>query len=275
MSSRQASVVLFDIPSECKGKCWSPNVWVTRSAISHHARFSLSDLIVPSHRLLLNHKKILHTTRWIEYPDIKPLFLELGIPPSGKNSQGEDAYTCPTIQYFPADGSSPFYITDSWTIATFLEERHPEPPAFPNGSLEEQTKLGLMARGAILAPLLLPLMRNSFWTINEASRPYFRETKERYLGKKMEEMCPGGELRTTLEIAKMRSEEFLKSFPSDAGPYLYGENVTYLDFVVASIFLWLKSVAEEELWPECKQWSHGRWKQLLKNFELEGYSKVY
>jgi len=259
--SGQAKVLLFDLPGTAKEGCWSLNIWRTR--------------------YLLNFKKIPHTTQWVEYPDIKPTFTKLGVPSSGTNLWGGDAYTCPSIQYFPADGSKPVYVTDSWKIAAFLEEKQPDPPALPAeyGTFDVYTDLGNKLREALFLPLFPALIRTSHAKLNEASKDYFRETREAVFKQKIEELCSDEASRKqALDTAKKQLDEFLKGFPNangEKGPFLYGEEVTYLDMVLASVFAWTKAVAEEELWVPVTKWDGGRWKRLLEVFDERGYSKVH
>jgi len=257
MSSGQASVVLFDIPSNTKENCWSLNIWRIR--------------------YLLNYKKISHTTRWVEFPDIKPLFIELGVP-AIKTAFGDHAYTCPTIQYFPADGSPPIFVTDSYAIAPFLEERHPDPPVFSKmtASVEEQTELGWKVRTELLLPIFPIIARGTCHALNEASQPYFRETREKNVfKKKLEEWGPSDEqgIKDALATAKKQFDEYLKTFPN-AGPYLFGQEISYLDMIFASVFMWIKVVAKEELWSQMREWDGGKWEKLLETFEEKGYSKL-
>jgi len=254
----QAFVIYFDIPATNKERCFSLNMWRIR--------------------YLLNYKKIAHTTRWLEYPAIKPLFLEMGIPPTAKNADGGDHFTCPSIQYFPADGSAPILVTDSWKIAAFLEERHPSPtvfPKLPKASLQEQTDYSNQLWDEFLPPLFPALIRGSCLALNEASQPYFRETREKILGMKLEEMSPTKEaVNDALATSKGHLDKFMKNFPGD-GPFLYGEEVTYLDMILTSIFSWMKCISEDELWAGAKEWDGGRWKRVLEIFEERGYSVVH
>ena len=94
-----------------------------------------------------------HATRWVEFPEIKPLFLELGIPPSGRDDTGEDKYTCPSIKFNPSGGRPSVYITDSFRIAEFLDEQYPNPPLYPNDTQEEQEELAAKARDCLFLPV--------------------------------------------------------------------------------------------------------------------------
>jgi glutathione S-transferase len=203
----------------------------------------------------------------------------MGMPPSEQRAIfGGNYFSCPSIQYFPADGSAPILVTDTWGIAAFLEERHPTPPAFPKqlskASLQEQTKFSRQLWDEFQGPIFPVLIRGSYFAINEVSKPYFRETREKMVGMKIEEMCPTKEdVNRVLATAKGNLDRFMKNFPGD-GPFLYGEEVTYLDMALMSIFAWMKCIAEEELWMPAKEWDGGRWKRVLDIFEERGYCVV-
>ena len=95
-------------------------------------------------------------------------------------------------------------------------------------------------------------------------------------GKKIEELCPDEEaINSALATAKKQLDEFIGNFTQKGGPYFYGKGITYLDMVIASIFMWVKIIADEELWSQAKEWDEGRWKRLLDNFEEKGYTTVY
>jgi glutathione S-transferase len=226
--------------------------------------------------LLLNYKKIGHITQWVQYPDIKPLFLSLGVPPSGKDAQGEDAFTCPAIQVIPTEGSKPIFVTDSLKIAEFLEERYPNTPTvFKN--VDKAIQLDTIEK--VLSELVLPLASLvPPWTLRympEESVEYYRLTREKRFGCKIEEMYPD---ETTLETyrasTKKRFNEFLQAH-THFGPFLYGEEISYSDMVLASVLLWFRTVANSEMWSHIKEWDDGRWEKYLNSFEEKGYTKVY
>jgi len=222
---------------------------------------------------VLNYKKIPHTTHWLEYPEIKPLYQKLGIPPSGKNGPGQDAYTCPSIQFIPGDGSAPIFVTDSWKIAEFLEEKFPAPPIFPSGTIDKQKQVVEKMTNEILVPLLPALLTCSYHLLNEASKSYFRETRERDFNMNMDDTCTEASLKSALATAKEKYGQFLRGLP-EFGPYIFGQQVVYADMILASILNWMKAVAEPELYSEVKDWDNGTWGKYLANFEEKGYTKV-
>jgi glutathione S-transferase len=86
-------------------------------------------------RLALNYKKVPYTTVWVQYADIQTAMKDIGASPTGKRPTGEDRYTLPTIRN-PNTGE---VISDSPKIMAYLEEKYPERPLIPQGTLEQQT----------------------------------------------------------------------------------------------------------------------------------------
>jgi hypothetical protein len=84
----------------------------------------------PYHRWVLNYKRLLYRTVWVEYPDIKPLSLEIGAAPTSHNADGAAFYTLPAI-HDPNTGKT---ISDSFDIAQYLDVTYPERPVLPLGT---------------------------------------------------------------------------------------------------------------------------------------------
>ena len=137
--------------------------------------------------------------------------------------------------------------------------------------------LGTRLQTALLDPLVETFIRTSYRILNEASRPYIRQTRERLFGlKKIEELCPDKEAASSaLAAAKRQLDKVLDNLPDHGGPYFYGQEVTYPDLVVASLFMGMKTFADEEMWSQAKEWNEGKWKRLLDDFEEREYTKVY
>jgi len=275
MGSSEKRILLFDIPSKAATISWSFNMYRIR--------------------YLLNCKQIPHDTAWVEYPDIKPLFLSLGIPPSGKDHWGEDAYTCPAIRYTPSsdeegDGKN-IYVSDSWEIARFLEEKFPSPPVFGPagtglGSFEEQKVLTDAARDALLRPLFPLLVQGTHnHLLNEGSKAYFRRTRESIFGMTIEEMClppPDPALSVYRAKAKENFSAFLHdrskipaNFASGEQPFVYGNEPSFADMCIATFVLWIKLATPEELWEEVKTFEGGRWDRYLEAFKKRVLDRVF
>lgn len=90
LSKMANEIVLYDLPSTAKCACWSLNPW---KGMALHRIYTYewgqlgkfeadSVLMMITARLALNYKGLPYKTEWVEYPDLKSRFMELGIPAS-------------------------------------------------------------------------------------------------------------------------------------------------------------------------------------------------
>ncbi|KAF8878316.1 hypothetical protein BD779DRAFT_1613060 [Infundibulicybe gibba] len=167
-----ASVITFyDIPSTMPGNAWSPNTWKTR--------FSL------------NFKGLAYKTEWVEYPDIEPLCKKLGAAPTETKPTGEPHYTLPVI----FDPRTKRAISDSVVIAKYLDEQYPETPKlFPKGTHALQHAF-MDAYVQTLDSLWGFALPQACIRLGPGSEPYFRRTREKSFGMKMEALVPTGAAR--------------------------------------------------------------------------------
>jgi len=242
-------IVFYDIPADSiEGKAWSPNTWKTRFA--------------------LNFKGVPYQTEWIEYPDIADKWKSLGIPHSSYKADGSPHYTCPAI----VDPSTGAKVSNSIQIAVYLDQQYPnEAKLFPPGTHALQHAF-FDTFEASLVPLFQFGLPATFKRLNVASQQYFRETREKRLGKKMEEATPVGEERAK-EWAKVQAafdaaNKWYQKGEAD-GPYLLGKKPGFADFVVASWAFWLKKVCGEgsSEWKDICSWNGGRWASLIDSLE--------
>jgi hypothetical protein len=78
----------------------------------------------------LNYKKLPYNTVWVEYPDIKPLSLEIGASPTSHTADGTPFYTLPAIY----DPNTDKVVSESFEIAQYLDATYTERPVLPRGS---------------------------------------------------------------------------------------------------------------------------------------------
>jgi hypothetical protein len=111
-------LILYDIPNKHDGqlRAWSPNTWKTRCARSCSSHPSRS-LDYTHYRFVLNYKRILYRTIWVEYPDIEPLCKAIGAAPTAGGG-----YTLPVLR----DPNTGVVVSDSWAIAKHLDAHFPE-----------------------------------------------------------------------------------------------------------------------------------------------------
>jgi glutathione S-transferase len=195
-------------------------------------------------------KRIPYKTIWLEYPDIKKTLSEAGIAHTDMGNDGGPRFTCPAI-IDPQPGSlgitgegdndgSVVAMADSFLIADYLDKKYPEPSLFPHGSRALQHSF-LQYWGKKLISL------NSIERLNVAlahnqltprSQEYFRRTRERRFGMKLEEVLPPGPQRDKeIEEVRQAFDEFDKllsdtrSSAKDAQLVMKGQTI-YADVVI-------------------------------------------
>ncbi|KAF8965878.1 hypothetical protein BDZ97DRAFT_738541 [Flammula alnicola] len=244
------TIVFYDIASAAPGGAWSPSTWKVRYC--------------------LNFKAIPYRTEWIEMPDIEAHCKKFGIAANIKRN-GEPCYTLPAIH----DPSTGVYIGDSIRIAEYLEKQYPnKPTVFPYNTLGLQMEFEtafwtqLRAMWQFIVPAAFP-------RLNEASKEFYRRTRENSFGKKLEDIAPTGD-DAVKEWAKVE-EGFGKaavwySKNGGKGPFLMGETLSWADLVVGAYLAWFRIIWGEESreWRDIVSWHGGRWKSVyeaLKAYE--------
>ncbi|KAI0031383.1 hypothetical protein K488DRAFT_52171 [Vararia minispora EC-137] len=231
------TILLYDIPGNCSpDKAYSPSVWKTR--------------------LVLNYKKLLHKTEWVEYPDIAPLAQKIGASPCGQKPDGGPLYAVP-ILYDPVTESC---YTDSFDIALHLEAAYTNAPSvFPNRTkalIRAWDEIWMEKAGRPMYQLILSSVHAQ---LSQASQTYFRETREAKFG--------------TLEAPPDTWEKLEHGLSSiDAymaqSRFVMGEQMTYADMVMAGWLICVRRVLgmESDGWRRIEQWHNGRWKRFVDEF---------
>lgn len=232
---------------------------------------------------MLNYKKIPYKTCWLEFPDIKPTFERLGIEHTLKDEKGQPYYTVPAIT--DSSTSTIIHVSDTWNIAMYLEKKYPDPPLFPPSSgslgLQKFFKDGaseLLAPDGVFVPFMLP---GTYDLLKEPSQIFFKETREKWYGKKIEECSPAEgskEMDDALKLARKRFDQldgyFGEKASSEDGSLVMGNGqIVYADFVIGSMLVWIKASCASSLWPHVIKWHDGKWEMFL-NALVEKYGQV-
>lgn len=137
---------------------------------------------------------------------------------------------------------------DSWRIAEYLEDTYPA-PEFPSlfGGAKGLCRFMTEWVNTTLNPVLFPLVVVDIHAhLHEKDRDYFRQTREQFLGKALEEVCVGREQQLVLlqkTLNPLRNT-------LDSQPYLAGDEPNWADYVVFSAFQWARCVSSLSLLPE-------------------------
>jgi glutathione S-transferase len=254
-------LIFFDIPAKASLlplKSWGPNTW--------KARYVLNLYAVP------------YTTTWVEYPDIESTLKPLRIKPTTTRF-GKDLYTLPAL----IDPNTDTRIADSQLIAEYIDSHYSIPPPhtaitttlFPPGSRGLQLAFANNLN-TIRAPhtfrLLIPAVLNNI--LNEASRPYFRSTRERVLGttpEPLESLVSSPEKRAALVKATADSFNTLaKYYDADAGLFIMGDKMCFADIELASLIKWMRIAdgeGEGSAWAAVAELDGGRWVRFSDAFK--------
>ncbi|KAI0712268.1 hypothetical protein C8Q76DRAFT_482521 [Earliella scabrosa] len=248
-------IVFYDIPSYAKDKAWSPNTWKTR--------------------FCLNMKGLPYKTVWVEYPDIETLCKKIGATPTSTRRSRELLYSLPVIH----DPNTKSVVSDSGAIARYLDRTYPDAPTLIPAEADALTA----ALGAALWTVFNPdedlgaiIVPAAFAQLRERSRPYFRETREKWAGGKLEELAPAGSEKRAKcweTIRKGMNKIATAWLEADGKEKLFfmGDRVgiTYADITIAGFLMWFKETLGEdsEEWKAMMTWDDGRWGRFMMAFE--------
>lgn len=197
-------------------------------------------------RLALNYKRLPFKTVWLNMVDIKPTMQRIGASPTVLSVEPDGVYTVPVL----------------------VDASHPERPIFPEGTKALLTLFYDHFQQKffpVLLPLLLP---RTLPFLAECDHAYFRETRERWLGR-LEDMCPTAAKREE-QLQKLKEElnamDKLLSKNGEGNELVVGRQVSRGDFMLVSLFVWLGTL-DPEGWERVKTWNEGRWERLWKRTE--------
>jgi glutathione S-transferase len=132
-------------------------------------------------------------------------------------------------------------IGDSWAIADYLDRTYPERPLFGSPAERGLCRFTEAWVFSSMAPLLLPMVvRDVHDHVLEQDRAYFRESREKRLGRTLEELAAGREDKLDALRASLGPLRLVLTVQGQ--PFLSGEQAGYADYIVAGILLWVASV---------------------------------
>lgn len=149
------------------------------------------------------------------------------------------AFTGSTTVPVIVDGSRAVY--DSFEIAVYLDEAYPSRPGLFEGTESRALSLFMChwAFRSLHPPLLRAMLMDLYKHLHEKDRAYFRESREKRLGARLEEAGADpkkwlAEFRGALE--PLRPVLVLNPFVAGKGP-------GFADYIVFGIFQWARSVS--------------------------------
>jgi glutathione S-transferase len=153
------------------------------------------------------------------------------------------AFTGSTTVPVIVDGNRAVY--DSWEIAVYLDEAYPSRPGLFEGNESRALSLFLnhWAVRSLHAPLLRAIVLDIYRHLHEKDRAYFRETREKRLGARLEDAASDpqkalSEFRGALE--PLRPGLAQNNFIAGRGP-------GFADYIVFGTFQWARSISPLKL----------------------------
>jgi len=153
------------------------------------------------------------------------------------------AFTGSTTVPVIVDGKRAVY--DSFEIAVYLDEAYPSRPGLFEGT--ESRALGFFmhhwAVRALHPPLLRTIIMDLFKQLHEKDKAYFRESREKRLGARLEELAADqkkwlAEFRGALEPLRPALVH---------NPFVCGKGPGFSDYIVFGTFQWARSVSRLRL----------------------------
>ncbi len=139
-------------------------------------------------------------------------------------------------------------VSDSWAIATYLEEAHPDRPSLFGGAGGRAHARFLNAwADSVLHVGIAPMVAADIWAaLDPRDQPYFRQSREARLGGTLEDLAAG---REALLPAFRHSLTPLR-LVLRAQPWLGGAEPSYADYIVAGSLQWPRVISHFPLLTE-------------------------
>ncbi|TCD62884.1 hypothetical protein EIP91_006268 [Steccherinum ochraceum] len=244
--------IFYDMPGRTEAtKAWSPNTW--------NSRFPL------------NMKGLKYRTEWVEQPDIKALYGQLGITTSDVTWDGVTPfYTVPIIH----DPNTNKIVADAAIIADYLDKTYPDvgPQFFPENTRVLHAAYNTAFMEACHVPLFQICVLPTWNNLPLRSYELFKRTREVWLGK-LEDIAPEG---TEKGEAKWKDLEegitkIAKWFEVPGGdkPFIGGDVPVFADVQLAGRLHWARIVLgkDSKEWARIKAMNGGRWEKYLHGWQ--------
>ncbi|EIW75442.1 hypothetical protein CONPUDRAFT_112014 [Coniophora puteana RWD-64-598 SS2] len=240
-------IILYDVPMRFP-QPWAPNIWRIR--------------------LILNYKRLPYRTAWVDFPDIEQTLISVGAPPTSFRPDGRPVYTLPAIVDPFGSPTQPIVLSNPAIIAEYLETSYPARQIFPEGSRAVQSLFVHYVQETFVKPLLPIMVPLTHQRLHERSQTHFP------LRAATPQPAGPGAWRAVQEQFDFLAAMMDKNGPPDGdGVVAMGQDLTYADFAVCSVLIWIEKVAPHDGWVRVRQWNGGRWGQLWER--CRGYMDVF
>lgn len=250
-------ITLYDSPGT-RSQTWVPAIWRIR-CVPSPLSFCYSSTVF---RFILNYKHLPYRTVWVEFPDVETTLRAIGAPPSSWRSDGGPIYTLPAIVDPTRDPQAPQILSNTNFIAEYLEANYPARPVFPEGSRALQVLFVHYLQEIFVKPLLPIMVPVSYDRLPERTQTHFHGA----MSTPSHPLPPGPKREHAWQLVKTQFD-FLavvleKNSDDGDGVGAQGHHVSYADFALCSMLLWIEQMAPQDGWARIKEWNGGRWARL-------------
>jgi len=251
-------IILYDTPSKFPRKIWAPNPAKTRQVAQLDSPL-LSSLMHANGRFCLSYKGLPYEVAWVEFKDIPSAMKAIGASPTAGGR-----YTLPVIN----DPNTGAIVSDSLTIAEYLDSTYPDKPIIPRGANVLMTTFEPTYCDVAYGKAVLFVVARTLAIQNESSREYFINTRLEMLGESSWEVVEKN-AEQKWEDLKNGLDEVDKWYQKSGGKWIMGDTFSFADMVVACRTMWWNTILDDEKREELHSLNGGRWARVLAAVNAE------
>jgi glutathione S-transferase len=139
-----------------------------------------------------------------------------------------------------ADGDR--VIADSWTIFEYLDDAYPDRPALFEGGKASRPVYAFIRNwsdGELMPVVARMILGDFFRHLHEKDRSFFRETREKIFGMRIEDLGTDRDSK----VGDFRAKLGPLRRQLDTAPFVAGAAPGLGDYLIFSIFMWSRSVS--------------------------------
>ncbi|KAF8153506.1 hypothetical protein K438DRAFT_2078810 [Mycena galopus ATCC 62051] len=211
-------------------------------------------------RFILNYKRLPYRTVWVEFPDVETTLRAIGAPPSSRRSDNRPVYTLPVIVDPTRNPREPQILSNTNSIAEYLEANYPARPVFPEGSRALQILFVHYIQDFFVKPLLPIMVPVSYDRLPARTQTHFHGTSP-----PPHPLLPGPAREHAWQLVKAQFDflAIILGKNSDGDTLVtQGRHLSYADFALCAVLLWIEHMAPQDGWVRIRDWNDGRWARL-------------
>lgn len=187
--------------------------------------------------------------------------MHINAPPSATRPDGRPLYTLPVIVDPTRNPYSPLVLSNSNTISEYLEATYPARTIFPPGTRAVQALFVHFIQEVFSKPILPIMVPLTHQQLPERTQAHFRG------GHGPVVPLVGPQREQAWQAVKEQFDFLAMIMDKNAGDgdgiVIMGDQVTYADFALCSVLIWIERMAAHDGWARVRTWNNGRWSRLL------------